>query len=207
MSIDSPVVIIYGSDGNPVGITYDGTTYRLQVDTALSPGTSMLLGRTIPSNPSLIVASKLLNSGLSNLLVDGSSSAITFKYSADASKDIRLSEIRLVLVACELDFVGNHFGNITTLTNGVKIEVKSNGVLTTLATLNVNEDFLSFHSPTSIVINESGPKDVIAAGYLLGGAVVLKAGTDDYLGIVIQDDLTSSSFAYFQATGYGIKDA
>lgn len=202
MSSDSPAVIVYNQDGNPVGFILDGTTYRFQVEASLKPGTL----NSIPSNPSLIIANKLLNTGSSNLLVDGSSSSKIFKYEADASKDIKLTELRLVLVACSLDFIGTHFGAISTLTNGVRIEVKSNGIITTLATLKLNEDFLSFHSTGAIFINESGPKDVIAAGYLLGGAVVLKAGTDDYLGIVIQDNLTSSSFAYFQATGYGVKE-
>jgi hypothetical protein len=82
----------------------------------------------------------------------------------------------------------------------------SNGILTVLATLKINEDFLSFHSTNAIFINQSGPKDVIAVGYLLGGAVILKGGTSDYLGIIIRDKLTATSFAYFQATGYGIRD-
>jgi hypothetical protein len=207
MSADSPAVILYNQDGYPVGVTYDGVVYRLQVDTAIAPGTSVLNGRAVPSDPTLIVASKLINGSSSNMLVDGSSTPAEFKYNADPIKDIRLSELRLVLVANSLSFIGSRFGAISALTNGVKIEVKSNGVLTTLATLNINEDFLLFHSTNAILVNESGPKDVIAAGYLLGGAVVLKAGTDDYLGVVIRDNLTHPSFAYFQATGYGIKDA
>lgn len=207
MSADSPAVILYNQDGYPVGVTYDGSVYRLQVDTAIAPGASILNGGAIPSDPTLIVASKLLNAASPNMLIDGGSVAKTFKYDADSTKDIKLSELRLVFVANSLDFIGTHFGAISTLTNGVKIEVKTNGVLTTLAILKLNEDFLSFHSTNAIFINESGPKDAIAVGYLLGGAIVLKAGTDDYLGIVIQDDLTHASFAYFQATGYGIKDA
>lgn len=206
MSSDSPAVIIFDQDGYAIDVINDGAN-RLRVETSIKPGSSILTtGGTVPSDPTLIVARKLTNDGYSNLLVDGSSSPITFKYTADSTKDIRLSELRLVLVACSLDFVGSRFGDIPTLTNGVKIEVMSGGVLTTLATLNLNEDFLLFHSTNSLVINESGPKDLISVGYLIGGSIVLQAGSSDYLGIVIQDNLTASSFAYFQAVGYGIKD-
>jgi len=206
MSTDSPASILFNTDGYAVGVVQDNLTYRLQVETNIKPGSSILAG-AVPNDPQLIIASKLLNGSSSNMLVDGSVSPVSFKYNADSLKDIKLSELRLVLVANSLDFIGTHFGAISTLTNGVNLEVKSNGVVTTLANLKLNEDFLLFHSTNSIFLNESGPKDVIAAGYLLGGAIVLKAGTDDYLGIVIQDDLTNTSFAYFQATGYGIKDA
>jgi len=203
---DSPAVIVYSQDGYPVGITQDESIYRFQVESSFKPGLSFINGRSVPANPQLIVSSKLEYLGSSNLLVDGST-PITFKYNANATKDIYLYEIRLVLVANSLDFIGTNFGSITTLSNGVKIEVMSNDILTTLSTIKTNEDFLMFNSNNSILINESGPKDVISAGYLLGGAVVLKAGSSDYLGIVIQDNLTSSSFAYFQAIGYGIKEA
>lgn len=205
MSTDSPASILFNTDGYAVGVVQDNLTYRLQVETNIKPGSSILAG-AVPNDPQLIIASKLLNGSSSNMLVDGSVSPVSFKYNADSLKDIKLSELRLVLVANSLDFIGTHFGAISTLTNGVNLEVKSNGVVTTLANLKLNEDFLLFHSTNSIFLNESGPKDVIAAGYLLGGAIVLKAGTDDYLGIVIQDNLTDTSFAYFQATGYGIKD-
>ena len=202
---DSPAVIVFNQDGYPVGTTLDGAIYRFQVESSFKPGLSFINGKSVPSNPQLIVSNKLEYSGSNNLLVDGST-PITFKYNANATKDIYLYELRLVLVARSLHFIGTNFGAITTLTNGVNIEVMSNSVLTTLATLKTNEDFLMFHSNNSIVINEAGPKDVISAGYLLGGAVVLKAGSSDYLGVVIQDDLTSTSFAYFQANGYGIKE-
>jgi hypothetical protein len=207
MSVDSPAIIVYNIDGYAVGITLDGYDYRFQVESSIKPGTSILTsGGNIPSNPELIIASKLLNNGSSNFLVDGYTVSKTFKYLADPIKDIKLSELRLVLVSCSLDFIGTHFGSITTLTNGVQIIVKSSGVLTTLATLKINEDFLLFHSTNSIFLDKSGPKDTIAAGYLLGGAIILKGGTDDYLGVIIRDNLTSSSFAYFQAVGYGVRE-
>jgi len=66
---------------------------------------------------------------------------------------------------------------------------------------------LSFHSPNQIFMDQGGNNDAFSVGYLIGGAIKLKAGTDDYLGITIQDDLTHGSYIYFQATGYGIKDA
>lgn len=206
MSADSPASILFNTDGYAVGVIEDGYVYRLQVESSIKPGSSILSSPT-PSDIQLLIANKLKNTGSENLLVNGSVTPKTFKYEADSLKDIKLSELRIVLVANSIHFIGTNFGAISTLTNGVKIEVKSNGTVTTLATLKVNEDFLLFHSTNSIFMNEAGSKDVIAVGYLLGGAVVLKAGTDDYLGIVIQDNLTQSSFAYFQATGYGIKDA
>lgn len=206
MSSDSPAVIIYNKDGYNIGTILDGYNYRLQIESSIKPGASILVGSNMPSDPTLIVASKLINSGSSNLLVDGSITPITFKYIANLVKDIKLSELRLVLVSNSLDFIGTNFGSISTLTNGVQIVVVNNSILTVLATLKVNEDFLSFHSTNAIFMNQAGPKDTIAVGYLLGGAVILKGGTSDYLGIIIRDKLTATSFSYFQATGYGIKD-
>lgn len=205
MSADSPAVIIYNSDGYEVTVASDGYSYRLYTDAVFNAGSSVLIS-PIPSDPTLIVANKLTNGGSANLLVDGSSVSVDFKYDADATKDIKLSEVRLVFVANSIDFRGTRFGARPELTNGVEIKVKSNGVETTLATLTLNEDFLAFHSPNQIFMEQSGSNDAIAVGYLIGGAIELKAGTDDYLGITIQDDLTHGSYKYFQATGYGIKD-
>jgi len=206
MSSDSPAVIVYNQDGYPIGVTYDGYTYRFHVDAALKLGTSVLIGGEVPTDPTLIIANKLTNGGSSNMLVDGSSVPVDFKYNADSLKDIKLSEVRLVLVASSLHFRGTRFGDRLELPNGVQIKVKSNGVEVILATLTLNEDFLAFHSPNQIFMDQGGTNDVIAVGYLIGGAIELKAGTDDYLGITIQDDLTHGSYKYFQATGYGIKD-
>ena len=205
MSNDSPVSILFDKDGYAIGVSVDGVNRRLQTDAMFKPG-SAITSSPIPSDPGLIVASKFELTGSSNMLVDGSAVPKVFSYNADPIKDIKLSEFRLVLSASSLDFVGHNFGDITELTNGIRIVVKSNGVLTDLANIKVNEDLLSFHSTGSIFVDESGPRDVISVGYLLGGAIVLKGGTDDYLGIIIRDNLTSSSFAYFQATGYGIKE-
>ena len=34
--INTPASILYDKDGNPVGVLYDGTVYRVQVDTIIS---------------------------------------------------------------------------------------------------------------------------------------------------------------------------
>lgn len=43
MPTNSPLVVLYDKFGHPIGVTYDGAVYRLQVDTTIAPGQAIQL--------------------------------------------------------------------------------------------------------------------------------------------------------------------
>jgi len=158
------------------------------------------------SDAGLWVSERLKETGGSpSLLVDGSTTAVPFTYVADADDDIALNAVVLVIVSNSLVFGADDFGAINTLTNGVKLSVKSNGNEGDLLLVNQNEDFLHSATPGGFNLDISS-KDTISCFISLGGGIVLKAGTDDNVTITIQDDLSSAG-DYFQASVQGVKQS
>ena len=90
MSTDSPAVILFDELGNPVGVTYDGYVYRLQVETKGAPSTiptdtviavSITNVTLLTSNTSRLGAS-IFNNSQTNLFVKLGSVATTDSYTA-----------------------------------------------------------------------------------------------------------------------------
>lgn len=204
---DSPAAIIFDEQGSPI-LTVSGTTtsgaVRLGVDATLAPGQSVsTIG--VPVVASNIVRQKCKNGGSPDLLVDGSGSDIEFMFDADPTDHLAIQEIRFVFVAEALKTEGDKFGDKDDLSNGVLLEIRSGGVTTELANIQTTEDFLSFYSPGGITFEQNGSKDFLVAGFYLGGAIQLKAGTSDFVKVTIRDDLSDLSFKHFTCTVYAIK--
>lgn len=217
---NTPGLFLLGKEGSTarfIDVIDDSGTKRLAVDVA---GIADITGAVtasisnqslpttpviIPSDPGLIVKDELKNGSSPDLLVDGSSTAVNFRFNADATDDIALSELRLVLGANSIHFDATKFGAVSSLTNGVQINVRAQSTTITIDTLKDNTDLLALVSPTSAFFNDTGPTSVVAVGLSFGGQVVLDGGSSDYLEVKIQDDLTSSTFTHFQATIWAVK--
>ena len=122
----------------------------------------------------------------------------TFTFGADATKDLFLIDLQLMIVASSLVFGMGKFAGLAELTNGVKVEVTvNNGTTSVLGTLQKNEDLMFFSTAGGwdlVIAN----KDIIRSVFSFGGAMKLAAGTADEVKITVQDNL-SIGINFFQA--------
>jgi len=216
---------IVDASGNVVGVVLDGSVYRLQSDAKVAKGASNLvhldaidtvsgMGRlkatlysqdgdaiafgSVAPNPENIKNDFVEDTGSSDdLLVNGSVTPVEFTYSADATHDISILEVKFVLASNSITFGTDYFGAVSgPLTNGVLVEVTSNGNTGTVANLIQNEDFVHFSSPGGFTWIVSS-KDMMSATWLVGGGLKLFAGTVDKIKITIRDNLSSAG-VYFK---------
>jgi hypothetical protein len=198
---------LYDVAGNPIDSYLDDAgDRRLRVEANFPPGLSIIIGNGIPEDLGDIVRKYALNSGSSDLRVDGSTTPVEFTYPCDATFDIRVYEIRFLFSARDIIFDGDSFGPLSVLSNGIEVEITyDNGTTNTLATVNANEDLLMFPSPANAILNNTGPKDILVMGMFLGGVPILKAGTSDEVLVRINDDLVSNSINSLRAQVFGAK--
>ena len=187
----------------------DGALKRIAVDAKFASDQTaipVVIGAPVAGDAGLVVRSRLKNGSSDDMTVDGSSSPAVFSLLADPTQDIFVSEIRFVLVVNDLKFNGGSFGGSNSpLTNGVKLELRSNSTTVELVNLKVNEDFLSFYSPGGVTIHQAASNDVLVAGLYLGGAARIVAGSGDFLKVTIRDNLGGTAYNYFTATVHGVK--
>lgn len=192
------------ADNAYISTLLEDAVQRLRTETIIAPGQSVSIGAPVPKNPTNIVRQKLLNTGSSDMLVDGDPTPVIFRFDADPTDDIKIGEIRLVFSANAIDMDGGSFGSRGDLSNGCLLEVNASGTLATLANIQKNEDFLSFPGGVPF-LDRSGVRDVLAVSYTLGGAVRLVGGSSDYIRMTIRDDIDANNFKFFEATVYGVK--
>lgn len=178
---------------------------RLQTEARLAPGSTVNIGTGIPSNPADLVIELLKNGGSSNMLVNGSGSPVAFSYGPGGTDVVSVEQVLVVFTADDFEFDGTSFGPNTALTNGIKFETFINGVLTEIFNIKQNEDFLRVPGRIPLV-NNTGPKDVLACAFGFAGLVKLDGATSDQIRVTIRDNLTSVKLKYLTATLYGAKE-
>lgn len=216
--------VLYDSAGHAVGVVLDGSVYRIQADAKIAKGASALVtldaidtdtgqGRlkstlytpdgdpvafgSVAPNPESIKNSFVLNGSSPSLLVDGSTTPVEFTYDADSTHDISIQEIGLVVASNSVAFGNGNFGAIGgPLTNGLLVQITSDGNTGTVANLTRNECFVHFASPGGFQWVVSS-KDMMSSTYLIGGGLKLKAGTGDNVKVTVRDNVSSAG-AYFQ---------
>lgn len=213
--------ILYDATGNAVGVVLDGAVYRLQTDAKVARGGTGLVtldaidtttgqGRlkaslytpdgdpvSFPSTSESLKHDFVRNGGSSNLLVDGSVTPVEFTYNADATHDISLQEIKFSLVSNSITFGNDYFGATAgPLTNGVLVQITTNGTPVSLYNLDQNECFVNFASPGGFTWVVSS-KDLMASTFLIGGGLKLYGGTSDSVKVTVRDDIDSAG-VYFR---------
>ena len=191
-----------------IGAIEDSTgSLRLQVEADLAPGATVIsvdpsAGAT---NISLIVRGFTENTGSTDMIVDGSSVPVIFVFNAQTGSDIELTELRMLYVVDEILTDGQSFGDgDPELTNGVKIELTSQGNIVELANLTLNEDFLIFPTRGGTVFERTGAKDIIASSYILNN-ITLASGSSDNVSVTVRDNLTSRNIKHFRCAVYANK--
>jgi hypothetical protein len=201
----SPASILFDEYGNAVKVGAEPDGYRLYVDSRPTPGSTPNV--TLPSNPGLWFSTKLKTiANATSLLVNGSVTPVDFKLNADVSYDLRISEIRFVFVSDSFLIDGSSFGPITGLTNVILMEVNYNSVLSSIMTIKQNEDFLAMYSPSGTKVEVTTVKDFVVAGLYVGGALMLRKGTTDYINVKVRDKLTDAKMRYLTVTVHGVKE-
>lgn len=216
-------VYVVDPDGHPVGVILDGAIYRLASNSKIAIGESDMVhldaidtasgkGRlkatlfstsgdpvsfgSVPPNPESIRNAFMLNGSNSSLLVDGSSTPVAFTYDADSTRDVSIQEVKIVMAANGITFGTDKFGVVNKLTNGLLLEITSNGLTGTVANLQSNECLAHLSSPGGFIWVVSS-KDMLAVSYSIGGSLRLKAGTSDNVKFTVRDNLSSAA-TYFK---------
>lgn len=209
-------VNVHDKDGNGVTSTTEGANQRLDVDSFLSGQVGPIdvnatLKPAPPADFGQIARGFVKESGGNDdLRVDGSVIPKIFTFDADATKDIELFEIRLIITTDDIHFLGNYFlQSPVALTNGLLIEVisESGTVTAVIGNLKTSEDFLGLPFTTGQA-ELSSPKDQMVLVTNLGGVVVLRKGTSDQVKITVRDDLNPAVSAvkyFFKAQVTGLK--
>lgn len=192
----------------------DGTN-RLHVDAVLAEGTRVSIvpvGVTADNLSGLFrqfLSTDGTPTGPNSLIVNGSVTPQVFYLGTDPIKNTTLTEVRFTFTCLSIGWGGTDFGKGGgALTQGVKIElITNNGVYVDFGTIKVNEEFLMLPVRTSVVLDQSGNRDVLALSIDLGGLAILRAGTDDRIQITVQDNLTGGTrdINFFKFAAYGVK--
>lgn len=185
-------VVLYDSDGNPINIDVNG---RIAVTTTVEP-----------TDPSKRVFAPLTSSGAINMYVDGSSTPVVFIYEADETEDVYITQIRFVINAADIQFKpgsGNGtFQKINAITNGLLLQVTSDGTTVDLSNFKRDEEFLAFGG--NDILDQTDTSDLMTATYDSDG-VVLKANTADNVKVTVRDNIVNAGHIFMACYVKGYK--
>lgn len=161
---------------------------------------------TFPAaHPANQLRERLKNVSNENMKVDGSSSSVEFTYAPGSNEEKAVYEIQLLITTDTTNCDNSSFLGGSKLTNGCKLEVRSEGTLYTLATFQQTEDLFEVPGLAGSVVAEhdfQGLQDLIQISWPLPG-ILLQNSESDYVKMTIQDDLTTCIDYLFRATVLG----
>jgi len=144
------------------------------------------------------------NGSSQDMRVDGSGVAKEFIFPADGTQDIKLFGIKLVIASDSIKFEGDQFIEDIALTNGVKIEVRSNDNTVLLGNVKRSEDLLSLPL-TDVKESLNASKDWLVLTFNFALVIVLKGGSGDFVKVTIRDNVTNNVKNVFEAVVTGVK--
>jgi hypothetical protein len=154
------------------------------------------------TSASVYFTTPLSGSSGSSMLVDGSTTQISYSFSASATKTRYINKIAFIAIATDLQMNGTAFmKNNSTLTNGVKVDITASGVPAQLFNMKVSTDFLAIGNIESL--NQVDVESICVFGFEMGGNVVLQAGSTDRINVIIRDDLTTTGNRVLKAYARG----
>lgn len=138
-----------------------------------------------------VLRTPVLNSSSQSLIVNGATTNVAFTWvPSTTTASYIITGINFVISSYSVIMQGKYWMALSGgLTNGILVQVSSGGVFSTLATLKINEDFLSFSGiPT---INLSGSTDYIQARLSFSQPIAANSG--DGVRITVRDNLTTNT--------------
>ncbi len=213
MSSDlNPACIITDKNANYVGVTFDGTNYRLCADVRPAAGVAPeqpVLG-SVPL--SRMVNLPLLSNGVADMTVNGNVTNKT--YSCAPAANTTITHVHIAITSTGILFNGNAFGGVGTggllgtgnpgtLVNGLVLAINVGGVAQNVATFNTNDDLFTMSGAGNILSVGSGS---IANAYLILNQPFAGLATD-LISITVRDNMTTRNIYLIRAFAKGIKTA
>lgn len=135
------------------------------------------------------------NAGSSDLLVNGSITAVDFRISAHATKDIVITEIFVAAVGSGIK-LSNYLSKNAAITNGVLFSWKADNQSTTLRPLTNTHEIEQWGSGAFSFFSTAGGDTIKSARKMVPNLIIraqnkFGSGQDDYISCLIQDDLSS----------------
>jgi len=162
-------------------------------------GTAAITGSvtTTPGTIDEIFLENAESGGSPDLLVDGSSTPVTFTINAPTTSDAIITSLRFHATGTAFKFL--QFLSLTTkLTNGVEVKITSNGGKIKILTLiKSTEDFRNLFAieEGTFDLMQLPSSDNMVADFIQKGAMILKKNSSDKIEIKIQDNLLAGSDA------------
>lgn len=176
---------VVGSSSAGVEQEYIGSTARrLWVEALNSP---------LPLSNVMYTLHKLLNGADDNLKLNGSIGTPLYgTWTPGVNETWFIESISIVLMDSGTTNPSN-FGALGALANGVQIQIKSNGVTTTLATLNNNMDLTLVFKNQPVIPPTSGffeSSDGYIGELKFDTPILLQNSSADFVRLAIRDNLT-----------------
>ena len=153
--------------------------------------------RSIDDVPSRLFTTSIKNGGSANLSVDGSVTPVVFEANPPNNYDVQVTAFSFLFEGSTMAF-GNRFvlNAITTLANGLLLEVKAADLSVTWQNMKRTRDLIEIADDFDLV---AATTNFLKVNVHLPQALRLsRAGTfaqPDYLRITVRDNLTAFSFA------------
>jgi len=208
---DSGIYLIYGYDlpevltctiwtgDAPAGVVEGGYSQaqndadKTDFETNFKP----YANRSIDDVPSRLFTTPIKNGGSANLAVDGSVTPVVFEANPPNNYDVQITAFSFLFEGATMAF-GNRFvlNAITTLANGLLLEIKAADLSVTWQNMKRTRDLIEITDDFNLV---TGTTNFLKINVHLPLALRLsRAGTfaqPDYLRITVRDNLTAFSFA------------
>jgi hypothetical protein len=146
--------------------------------------------------------------GTNVMTVDGSVTPVVFTIPSQANFDLFVGEIRFHGRDNGIKF-GKFLGLNVELANGIDIDIKTDDTMNILPTIHSTDDFKARHSSVGgfdLDVQAGGDHFLAARTFGERTVPVIRAtgtfGTDDYINITVNDDLTSVSDLYCTVFGF-----
>ena len=139
----------------------------------------------------------LLDGTTKNINVDGSSTAVEYEYAPGVGETFSVESLSFYMAESG-GLAYDKFENGSSLSTGLKVEIKSQGTVKEFINLQTNADLaLVFFGGTY-----TGSKNSWEGQTVFLTPVLLDNANGDYIKVIVRDDLSSVTYAAFAVRGY-----
>ena len=193
---DESIIRISGDNNELADVKTIDSVERLCVDTGVVA--------TVPDALSDLLFTFAKNGTNTNMNVDGSVTPVEFTVDALTSYDYFINEIRFTLIASSIQM--GQFGPFAALTNGVELDIISEGNnLTLFDPFTTTDDLMYFDDGTDGNISVQPGRDSIRCILKFANPFKLDKNSSDEIKVTINDDLDGVQLYRFDFLAKGFK--